>query len=370
MSTLDVLCSRRRPGLGVAALAGLVATAACGRIGFDAIDNLGSWFDRAWTYRKPLVIDHTKVAGDLVDFPVQVELADSDLARAQASGADLVFVDARGQVLAHELELFAPSPVQLLAWVKLPAVSAATDTTFYLYYGNPAAADQQQVATVWSGYAAVYHFTSGALVREATGANPGINQGATTATGKILDAASFTGGANLIAPANGVDAAPGALTTVTFWLYYHLPYGQAAFAFLDEAGRGYDLWMEADGCFGFNTENGDVLGTAALGQPKPVERWVHVAAAFYNGVPDAAHNQLYLDGVAQPLASCTGGTPQARQASGALYWASGNGYQLDGLLDEGRIYPGVRSPAWIRTEYLNQSDAGAFITAGPEEQVP
>jgi len=349
-------------------IAALVAIAGCGRIGFDPVTGTGVWFDRSWAYRKALVIDHTKVGGDLADFPVLVDLVDPDLARA--SGPDLVFVDATGHVLAHELELFQASPVHLVAWVKLPAIAMATDTTFYVYYGNPSAADQQQVKAVWSSYASVYHFASGALTREATGANQGINQGATSATGKILDAASFASGTNLLAPVNGVDATPGALTTVTFWLYYHLPYGQAAFAFLDPMVGGYDLWMEADGCFGFNTENGDVIGTAALGQDKPVERWVHVAATFYNGTPDAVHNQLYLDGVAQSLAPCTGGIPQLRQTSGAVLWASGNGYQLNGLIDEGRIFAGVRSPAWIRTEYLNQVDASAFVAAGLEEQVP
>jgi len=38
------------------------------------------WWDNRWLYRKPIVIDHTKVAANLTDFPVLIDLTDADLA--------------------------------------------------------------------------------------------------------------------------------------------------------------------------------------------------------------------------------------------------------------------------------------------------
>src|SRR3990172_1526553 len=66
------------------------------------------WWNDAWLYRKSLTIDHTKVAGDLADFPALVSLSDTDLgAHAQTDGDDIVFIDREGKKLSHEIESFA-----------------------------------------------------------------------------------------------------------------------------------------------------------------------------------------------------------------------------------------------------------------------
>lgn len=348
----------------------IVELAACGRIGFDdRMDGgTGGWIDPAWAYRMPLVIDHLKVAGELVDFPVMVALDDPDLAKAEPMGADLRFVDAAGNVLAHELERFGAGSATTTAWVRVPAVSATVDTTIYLYYGNPGAADAQQPSTLWAGYAGVYHFgqVDPLDVHDASGNNPGTNGGVTSAPGQILGAASFPGGAgnHISAGAAGVDTSMGGSNTVSFWMNYTGSYGNAVFAFYDGT-NGYDLWMQSAACFGFNTENSDALGIPAS---TLVGRWVHVAAVFYNGMPDPTTNQLWIDGTPQVLTNCVG-TPQPRRA-GTVVLGSSDGYELTGMLDEARVAAGVRPPAWLVTEYRNQADPRAFVTAGAEERAP
>jgi hypothetical protein len=96
---------------------------------------------------------------------------------------------------------------------------------------------------------------------------------------------------------------------------------------------------------------------------------VRVDAVFYNGVPDTTHNQLWIDGVQQTLATCFG-TPVSRGAGGTIAWASVHGYQFTGLLDEARIAPGIRSPAWIQTEVANQAMPSTFVIEGTTELVP
>ena len=65
------------------------------------------WADTRWTFRKNITIDSTKVSIDLINFPVLIELYDSDLQNeARASGNDIMFADLQGNLLNHEIELY------------------------------------------------------------------------------------------------------------------------------------------------------------------------------------------------------------------------------------------------------------------------
>ena len=87
-------------------------------------------------------------SADLTDFPLLITLTDVDLKDAahaghvgQADGGDLLFTSADGTTqLDHEIESYDPATGTLVAWVKVPTLSPATDTVLYLYYGNAAAA--------------------------------------------------------------------------------------------------------------------------------------------------------------------------------------------------------------------------------------
>ena len=108
-----------------------------------------------------LEFDNTGIAENLVDFPVLISLtpADVDYASMQPNGEDLRFVDAdNATVLPHEIGNWNPGGVSTV-WVRIPQIDANSGTDhIWLYYGNPAALDGQAAATVWSGYAAVWHF--------------------------------------------------------------------------------------------------------------------------------------------------------------------------------------------------------------------
>jgi hypothetical protein len=125
-----------------------------------------SWWNTNWLYRKQITIDHTKVAGNLTNFPVLINFSsDANLAsKAQDDGDDLVFTDYSGAKLNHEIEVFNGGTGQLVCWVNITGLSSTTDTVLYLYYGNAVCGSQQNVAGVWdSGYRMVQHLgeTSG-----------------------------------------------------------------------------------------------------------------------------------------------------------------------------------------------------------------
>jgi len=124
--------------------------------------NDGGWYDKSWSSRLTVTINHEKVCGteDKIDFPVYFVHQSSDFAKAQPSGADFVFTSGDGTMkLCHEIRSWSPADCRLVAYVKLPRLSAVLDTKIFLYYGNPKAVDQQNVDGVWSGYAHVRHLS-------------------------------------------------------------------------------------------------------------------------------------------------------------------------------------------------------------------
>jgi len=119
-----------------------------------------AWYSTDWTYRKRITIDHTKVSGSLTDFPVLISLpSDSTLSScALPDGHDILFTDAAGTKLPHEIESYTSSTGALVAWVKAPSISSSDNTTLYLYYNNSEAPDQQDATHVWdSNYVGVWH---------------------------------------------------------------------------------------------------------------------------------------------------------------------------------------------------------------------
>ena len=108
----------------------------------------GGWWNADWPYRKVITIDHTKVGSDLSNFPVLIDVIDTDLSKAQANGNDVVFTDEFGVKLNHEIEYFSTATGRLVAWVSAN-LSAGSDTILYVYYGNSTAPSQQNKTGVW-----------------------------------------------------------------------------------------------------------------------------------------------------------------------------------------------------------------------------
>jgi len=138
-----------------------------------------------WGYRELLTINHTKVAGDLTDFPVLVDITHPGLqAYAQADGDDILFTNGSSQwtdnadvKLSHEIELYNNSTGHLVAWVKVPVLSSTADTSLYMYYGNPNCSSQENINGAWdSQYKMVQHLneTSGTHYDSTSFGNDGL----------------------------------------------------------------------------------------------------------------------------------------------------------------------------------------------------
>src|ERR1700733_13196753 len=169
---------------GVAPTAGPVD----GSVAIDAIDAMPL---DAWSTKRRVTIENTGL-GELTAFGFVIELDATRITYATASpvGADLRFTDVDGTPLPYEIESWDPSGTSFV-WVGVATIAANTNTTLWMYYGNPAATDAQQPTLVWdSSYLGVWHLAD---AHDSTGKHVSSNQGATATTGMIGPAMMFTG---------------------------------------------------------------------------------------------------------------------------------------------------------------------------------
>ncbi len=371
----------------------LLALCACGRLDFAAREGADATAHVGFTYRKPIAISHTSAIGgvDLAGFPLALRITDADL-RALAAGGKLVtgndfaFVDADGTTpLAFEVDGPISASGDLLAWVKLPLLSATVDTELYLAFGDAnVTASQASPASVWSDYVAVWHFSELAYtgapgeVLDATGAHPGsATAGATTAAdGPFGRAASFAGSCAQISIPQSAALQPASVTVSAWARETDLGTSTDRIATILEQ----DYWRAAGtGSQGYYLE---IYRTVS--QPVPTfyaadgPAYAHAfstvnipnATWYYQvGTYDASTgtSSIYSNGALQGTATMTGPIAYIDHPIGIGCGPSG---WWAGELDEIRVSNVARSAAWIATEYANQLDPSGFATVGPTEPAP
>lgn len=332
------------------------------------------WHNPAWSYRKPIAIDHTKVAGDLTNFPVLIHFTGSDLsAHALTNGFDLLFTSSDGtNKLAHQIERFTSSNGVLIAWVNVPNLSSAIDTVLYLYYGNPAATNQQNAAGVWdSNFKAVWHLeeVGNGTVGEYKDATSNTNNaqggggiaGSVPARtgGKIGNSQSCDGTNDYIVSVNKVGIGGAAVRTVSFWVNLNttnrtgiVGWGSNAPDAEFEAGvRSGSLHL-----WGYGSGNDwSVL------LPPQTNSWHYHAVTF-----DGAVARWFVDGSSAGAFTNTYATTNGPVFIGYQN-DNGSQYYMGGAVDEVRVAGTARSAAWIATEYQNQNSPATFHTIGTQQ---
>jgi hypothetical protein len=327
-----------------------------------------AWYNSAWTSRKAVAIDHSKVAGgsNLNNFPLLFSVSDASLKSAanggsmgKPDGTDLLFTASDGVTkLNHEIESYTASTGQVLAWVEIPTLSAASDTVIYLYYGNAAAANQQNTAATWDGsFKTVWHFAGGGTLSgtdSSSAANTGKIAGALAAAGQIGGGVNFNAAGWLTANAAGLLAS--GPWTVSLWVKLNTAVSIAnLFNLADATGQtvGLCYWNSGN----LLCQRGAAL-TTQMRSPPGVGGW-HLYDFTYDGVSGAM--KIYVDGVDQSAANTSGivwtgyGSNQF-----ALSYGLGGGWAAPMSVDEVRLANRTRSPGWIATEYNNQNSPSSF----------
>ena len=340
------------------------------------------WYSGDWLKRKKITIDDTKVSGSLTDFPVLISISDPLGLQnyAQLDGDDILFTSSDGSTrLAHEIEFFRSNGGILIAWVKVPSVTSASDTVIYMYYNNSAASNQQDAGNVWTnGYVGVWHLNETSGTRyDSTASNNDLTDWNTVArlTGQITGGADFVRTNSEYLYIN--DAAQTGLDitgpiTMEAWVKndetVNPPY------FIIDKARGscgsgdapYFLRLNSEGanlrectvvtgsCGETPSDAQPAVGTITSGS------WIHIV-----GTNDGTTTRVYKNAVETDSKAYSSGI---FNSDGAFYIGSQvNANYFDGIIDEARVSNVARSQYWITTEYNNMNSPGTFLSLGTEQ---
>ncbi len=338
----------------------------------------GSGLEAQWlegySHRKKITLDHNLVPGSdpLIGFPCLVSTSDTIL-RTEINGGVARFEDGRDlcftgedqlSILDYEIESYNPVEGSLIAWLRIPSLSALEDTEVYLYFGNPDALPQWDTSAVWSNqFTAVWHMNN-----DPSGPDPQLqdatsyqNHGSTMGgmlpdalrEGKIAGAVWFDGQDDYATmPVNGFNTEAG---TVELWINTDsLPPFDSDYIF---AHRQQDpitdrvyvrYWPDGDWGTGmgntYDLEEGSAIDTAT---------WYHMALRW-----DGSEVTGYLNGTQD-----FGPTPYfeldtVREIYIMTWMPSSE--SVRGRLDELRVSDIARDSAWIAASYANQSTPGLF----------
>jgi len=328
-----------------------------------------SWWNEGWKYRKRIAIDHSKVDAGLSNFPLLIDITDSDLVnKTQLNGGDIVFTDLNNNQLDHEIESYSNANGHLVAWLRVPIVSSTTDVVFYMYYGNPSAGNQQKPQLVWdSGFVMVQHLEELAGIRNDSTLmnNNGLPNGGVSkaVVGRIDGADTFDGVTGSMTVANRPSLNPSSAITIDLWMnlsstsnYINVVSKGEYSQYLLRLGKaeGYTYW-----CVKFTDGTSKTIeGNAGW----KWNTWHHLVATLDTQTPTT---KLYLDGIEKFSGTFSPGKTLMATSNPVLI--SGLSRQIKGSVDEIRISNVSRSAAWIRTSSNNQKDPAAFYTVGNEE---
>jgi Tfp pilus assembly protein FimT len=347
-----------------------------------------AWYSASWPYREQITIDHTKVASSAgtegyVNFPVLVNVTNTNLQASSSGGhvgnidgSDILFAKSDGTTkVNHEIELYASSTGNLVAWVQMPTVSTSTDTIFYMYYGNAGVANQQNASGTWdANYKGVWHLANPTNPIDSTSnANNGTNNSTAATAGQIGGGADMASGHYISIPdsagfhfGTGVFSFGMWVKIPVFGTYYSLG-GNNVYS-----GGWSGISMNMDVLHSINGITPVVVGysyptTVPITDVNVTTNVWHYVVTTRDGSGTVF---VYWDGVKSIYSFTNAGNVNS---GNPLYL--GRNFDANyprgfgGSEDEVRLSNTNRSADWIKTEYNNQSSPGAFSSVGTE-QIP
>jgi biopolymer transport protein ExbB len=330
----------------------------------------GTWWEKAWPYRKEFVLDASPKGAGISTPPgrtavlVRLHSANFQFADAKPDGSDLRFTTEDNKPLPFHVESFDPKLGVAAVWVDVADFPANATKKLWLYYGNkdaPKAGDA--AATFDADYTLVYHFDGApaAAVKDKTAyANNALAAPAgVTAAGVIGPAGRFQGAPLMVGPSPSLAVEAGGSLTFSAWVK---PAAAAAngVLFVQTQGPG-GIVVGLEQGLPYVAING-VRATAA--QALAGNQWTLVSVSVDG---EAGTVTLYVNGVSVGTAS--GRLPAM---SGPLAFGGDlPGGSLPGFvgeMDEIRISKVARTAAKVQADIAAQGPASKLVAAGADEK--
>ena len=341
-----------------------------------------------YSYGKKITIDNTKVSGSssLTDFPVLISFTDNNLRSTSNSGNvhssngyDITFKNNSGTtVLSHEIEKYDPTTGELIAWVKVPSLSATTDTEINMYYGNPCISSDPSSSSTWnSDYIVDMHMDDNPTGTISNSSQQNFNAssfGSMTSTdiltGKIGNGTDFDGSNDgfTMSDNNSLDLNTNDFT-FSCW-------------FKTDAVSNYQTLfnkkLSGGGVAGFGAvyvnPNSQLTfyfkGTTGVQGGGTTTATVNANSWYsFHLTCDVANDEvkIYLNGSLVSTISVDAGSTLANghhQYFGSFNTSS---HPFNGVLDEMRIALTDFSSDWIATEYNNQNSPSTFYSVSSQQ---
>jgi len=335
----------------------------------DAFYFIDPWYDSSWFYRTKITVDHTKVDAVLTNFTVMVKLNSSriDWSHVQDDLDDLRFTSADGvSLLSYEVENHTVNTEAWL-WVRLPTVSNTSDTTFYMYYGNPTASSGEDIVGTWDPSAVlVQHLqesTNSTCIDSTIHGNDGNPANGPIQTPGYVDGSlSFDGSDDHVIVPYSPSLNLSGLTTLSIPMWIKTNETDYALVFRQTKNGIYYSITTSKVKFSIRHST---LGDSSVRGNTDVndDVWHYVVGVF-----DGSYLRVYVDGVedATPVARTDPiGEPGSIRhliISAVTYWYPT--YYSKGIIDEVRIYSRALSPEEITTSYESERDN--LLTFGSE----
>ena len=365
-------------------------------------DAFGEWYDADWEHRKKITLSlNTEISSNLNNFPVLVSVTDSDFTKSSDSeGRDIFFTADDGTtLLSYEIERFNSSTGEIIAWVNIPTLLAASTTDIYIYYKGPT---QSTPTNMWdSNYKLVYHLnqTSTGTLNEFVDASGTGNDGTGGGEGdktndtnripsrtesKIGYGQSFNGptqnnfkndGTGDFIWTDSVNDWPGNSgsdadndTTVEFWTKVQSDHSDVA----DMDIFGYHGGGQSNEFVLFEVESlimkvraDDLLRSDV---DVATSDWTHLMIVYNPG----GSSKIYQDGTLADEVDGTSGNRGQRANGNFVLGGDIDGTtrvtnELVGEIDEFRISNTVRSADWAAATYATQNNPSAYLSFGAEE---
>lgn len=151
-----------------------------------------------------LTIPSTYIDENLTDYPLVVKLTSSNFDFSlSANSNELYFTDVVDNLLSHEIEIYEPSNSRAVFHVKVPTVSASSDTIIKLYYDGTGYTNGNNPTQVWSSnYRAVYHLGDSLTDSSPNSTNIDSQSNTTAVNGLYSRSRRFQGNGYLNIPTN------------------------------------------------------------------------------------------------------------------------------------------------------------------------
>lgn len=332
----------------------------------------------AYTYSRTVTINHLLVPNtNQADFPVLVSGTYSYLATVgngghvqNASGYDIGFFtnsNCSTGKMKWETEKYTAASGIVSYWVKVASLLTASDTVFYMCYGDSGiTTDQSDKTNVWDAdYKIVSHLADGTTLSgtdSTSNAYDGTVTAATATTGLIDGAGLFAQNGTYVSYPNNTDT-QSTTFTASAWVYEtgdpNSANGEAIFGKWS-GGGGWMLFIggASSGLNSINVYTG--VTPFASGAILAENSWSFITVTY-----DTSTIKVYVNGNVPAVGS---GSMFAVSALVELsrYSASAN-TGVTGKIDEFRFSNIVRTADWITTEYNNQSAPSSFYALGAEQ---